>query len=161
MSPAFQRWAATVDWDHPPWPFNVLIEMPPEQVVPDPGIGLSEMLDRVVDRMSRGLLAAVPCQGNADVVVLVAPINQECAELSIYSIGGSFSTFRESQRILSWLFHNLPYKQYAAANNIPKFRKFLNRLGFVGPIEIPHYHPLGGSWLYYYITDETRNKGQA
>jgi hypothetical protein len=159
VSPAFQRWAATVDWDHLPWPFNVLIEMPPEQVVPDPGIETPEMLDRVIDRMTKGRLAVVPCQGNQDVVMLVAPVNQECAELYFYSLSNSFATYSEAKRLLAWLFSSLPYKQYAAATNIPSFRKFLTRLGFVGPIEVPNYHPLGGSWFYYYITDAIRNKG--
>jgi hypothetical protein len=154
VSPAFQRWVATVDWDHLPWPFNVLVEMPPEQVVPDPGIGLQEMLDRVVDRMTKGRLAVVPCQGNIDVAVLVTPVNQECAELSLYSIGNSFATFTEAKKALSWLFENLPYKQYVAATQMDGFFKFAKRLKFQGPIEIPFYHPCGGSWFYFYLTKD-------
>jgi hypothetical protein len=154
VSPEFARWAASVDWDNPPWPFSVLVEMPPEQVVPDPGIELGEMMERVVERMVNGRLAVVPCQGDQQVVVLIAPVNSECAELSLYSIGNSFSTFREAKRVLGWLFDNLPYRQYVAATQLSGFFRFAKRLKFKGPIEIPYYHPCGGSWFYFYLTKD-------
>jgi hypothetical protein len=156
VAPAFQRWAATVDWDHLPWPFNVLIEMPPERVLTTPGVSTKEMLEVVVGKMVDGTLGVVPCQGNTEVVALLNPVNEVCAEISLYSTDSTFGLYRESKRILEWLFKTLPYTQYVSGNNIPEFRRFLNRLGFVGPIEIPNYHPLGGSWLYYYITDDLR-----
>lgn len=154
MNLDFQRWAERVDWDDLPWPFSVLIEMPPERVFPDPGISTKEMMERVIDGMSKGRLTAVPWQDTKETVVLLAPVNQDCAELSIYSVGNSFSTFREAKKVLSWLFANLPYKQYVAATSLDGFFKFAKRLKFTGPIEIPFYHPCGGSWFYFYLTKD-------
>jgi len=152
VSPEFQQWASTVDWEHLPWPFRVLVEMPPEQVIPDPGITLPEMLERVVQRMREGRMAVIPCQGNEDVVVMLVPVNAECAELSLFSTSQSFATFREARRVLAWLFDNLPYQQYVAATQHDGFKQIAKRFRFAGPIEIPHYHPCGGSWFYFYLT---------
>lgn len=148
MTP-LREWLSEQDFDHLPWPLNVLIEAPPETIIAQKGITIVEALERVLGNVAAGTMGFCPCQGNDRVVALLTPINEVCVEVSLYSLDRSFGLVQEVRRLLDWGFENLPYRQAIVATHSKEMFPLFRRLGFAGPIELPNYHPLGGSWYYF------------
>lgn len=148
----FQEWLSEQDFDNLPWPFNVLVEAPPETIIAQKGLSLIDALERVVGEVMQGTRGFCPCQGNDKVVALLLPINDICVEVSLYSLDRTYGMVTEARRIVDWIFATLPYDQITVATHTKDFFPLGKKLKFTGPVEIPNYHPSGGSWFYFFMT---------
>ena len=147
----FQEWLSGLDFDRLPWPLNVLVEAPPETIIAQRGITLSGALETVFENVAKGTMGFCPPQGNNKVAAILTPINDDCVEISLYSIDRTFGLYQEVKRLLDWGFQELPYRHAVVGTHSKDLFPMFKRLGFTGPVELPHYHPSGGSWFYFFL----------